>query len=572
MLGLCYRLSCVLFLLPYWSVDGLLSATRRNAQVPLWNYAVLRGQIFIVYFIAGVKKLDADWVGGYSMDYLSQHWLFSPFKLVLSEEMTSLLVVHWCGLLLDLSAGFLLFFDASRPIGLFFVSYFHCMNSQLFHIGMFSYVMLASSPLFCSPEWPRKLVSHCPKRLQELLPLRAAPQPSVSCVYKRSRAKGGQKLRLRHQLGAAFTLLYLLEQLFLPYSHFLTQGYNNWTNGLYGYSWDMMVYSRSHQHVKITYRDGRTGELGYLNPGVFTQSRRWKDHADMLKQYATCLSRLLPKLFDPRVDIVQAAWSPFQRTSWLQPLLMDLSPWRTKLQEIKDSLDNHTEVVFIADFPGLHLENFVSEDLGNTSIQLLQGEVIVELVAEQKNHTLQEGEKMQLPAGEYHKVYTTSPSPSCYMYIYVNTTELTLEQDLAHLQELKEKVENGSETRPLPPELQPLLEGIVKGGPEPTPLVQTFLRRQQRLQEIERRRNTPFHERVVRFLLRKFYVFRRSFFMTCISLRNLALGRPSLEQLAQEVTYANLRPFEPAEEVCHPNIASSNPDLESAPDLVHSEL
>ncbi|XP_019797733.1 vitamin K-dependent gamma-carboxylase isoform X1 [Tursiops truncatus] len=629
MLGLRYRISCVLFLLPYWyvflldktswnnhsylygllafqltfmdanrywSVDGLLNARKRNAHVPLWNYAVLRGQIFIVYFIAGVKKLDADWVEGYSMEYLSRHWLFSPFKFVLSEEMTSLLVVHWCGLLLDLSAGFLLFFDASRSIGLLFVSYFHCMNSQLFSIGMFPYVMLASSPLFCSPEWPRKLVAHCPKRLQELLPLRTAPQPSASCVYKRSRAKGGQKPGLRHRLGAAFTLLYLLEQLFLPYSHFLTQGYNNWTNGLYGYSWDMMVHSRSHQHVKITYRDGRTGELGYLNPGVFTQSRRWKDHADMLKQYATCLSRLLPKynvtepqiyfdiwvsindrfqqrIFDPRVDIVQATWSPFQRTPWLQPLLMDLSPWRTKLQEIKSSLDNHTEVVFIADFPGLHLENFVSEDLGNTSIQLLQGEVTVELVAEQKNQTLQEGEKMQLPAGEYHKVYTMSPSPSCYMYIYVNTTELALEQDLAYLQELKEKVENGSETEPLPPELQPLLEGEVKGGPEPTPLVQTFLRRQQRLQEIERRRNAPFHERLLRFLLRKLYVFRRSFLMTCISLRNLVLGRPSLEQLAQEVTYANLRPFEPVGEPSPSNTDSSNPNpSEPNADTVHSEF
>lgn len=46
------------------------------------------------------------------------------------------------------------------------------------------------------------------------------------------------------------------------------QGYNNWTNGLYGYSWDMMVHSRSHQHVKITYKDGKTGEIGFLNPGV----------------------------------------------------------------------------------------------------------------------------------------------------------------------------------------------------------------------------------------------------------------------------------------------------------------
>ncbi|XP_055972653.1 vitamin K-dependent gamma-carboxylase [Sorex fumeus] len=629
MLGLCYRLSCVLFLLPYWyvflldktswnnhsylygllafqltfldanrcwSVDGLLHPRKRNSHVPLWNYAVLRGQIFIVYFIAGVKKLDADWVGGYSMEYLSRHWLFNPFKLVLSEEMTSLLVVHWCGLMLDLSAGFLLFFDASRPVGLFFVSYFHCMNSQLFSIGMFSYVMLASSPLFCSPEWPRKLVSHWPQMLQELGPLQAAPQPSASCIYKRRRARGSQKPGLRHQLGTAFTLLYLLEQLFLPYSHFLTQGYNNWTNGLYGYSWDMMVHSRSHQHVKITYRDGLTGELGYLNPGVFTQSRRWKDHADMLKQYATCLSHLLPKynvtepqiyfdiwvsindrfqqrIFDPRVDIVQAAWSPFRPTPWLQPLLMDLSPWRTKFQEIKNSLDNYTDVVFIADFPGLHLENFVSEDLGNTSIQLLQGEVTVELLAEQKNQTLKEGEKMQLPAGEYHKVYTTSPTPSCYMYIYVNTTEVALEKDLAYLQELKEKVENGSETGPLPPELQPLLEGEVRGGPEPTPLVQTFLRRQRRLQELERRRNTPFHERLLRFFLRKLYVFRRSFLMTSISLRNLVLGRPSLQQLAQEVTYANLKPFEPVGESSPPNTDSSDSNpTEPNSDHVHSEF
>lgn len=215
----------------------------------------------------------------------------------------------------------------------------------------------------------------------------------------------------------------------------------------------------------------------------------------------------------------------------------------------------------------------MSEDLGNTSIQLLQGEVTVELVAEQKNQTLREGEKMQLPAGEYHKVYTVSSSPSCYMYVYVNTTEVALEQDLAYLQELKEKVENGSETGPLPPELQPLLEGEVKGGPEPTPLVQTFLRRQRKLQEIERRRNSPLHERFLRFVLRKLYVFRRSFLMTRISLRNLLFGRPSLEQLAQEVTYANLRPFEPVDESSASNTDSSDPHP-SEPDSehVHSEL
>ncbi|XP_029819797.1 vitamin K-dependent gamma-carboxylase [Manacus vitellinus] len=161
MLGCCYRLSCIAFLCPYWylflldktswnnhsylygllgfqlallgadrygSVDGLFRPRKRNAHVPLWNYALLRAQ--------------ADTEEG------------SVARLVLSEELTSLLVVHGGGLVLDLSAGFLLFFDATRPLALVFVTYFHCMNSQLFSIGMFSYTMLATNGLFCrvSPE------------------------------------------------------------------------------------------------------------------------------------------------------------------------------------------------------------------------------------------------------------------------------------------------------------------------------------------------------------------------------------------------------------------------------------
>ncbi|XP_034974536.2 vitamin K-dependent gamma-carboxylase isoform X1 [Zootoca vivipara] len=601
MLGWFYRLSCLLFVVPYWyvflldkttwnnhsylygllgfqllfmnanrywSIDGLWNPQKRNAHVPLWNYTLLRTQIFIVYFIAGIKKLDADWVEGYSMSSLANHWLFSPFRLVLSEEMTSLLVVHGGGLMLDLTAGYLLFFDATRPIALVFVSYFHCMNSQLFSIGMFSYTMLATSPLFCYPDWPRHLIAKFPACFQSLLPLSEAPQPSQECVYggagQQRSGRAAQKLGLRQKLGAIFTVLYLLEQLFLPYSHFITQGYNNWTNGLYGYSWDMMVHARSHQHVKITYRDGLTGEIGYLNPGVFTQSRRWRDHADMVKQYATCLSQLLhnynisepeiyfdiwvsindrfqQRLFDPHVDIVKAEWSPFQKTTWVKPLLVDLSPWRTKLQDIEDSLDNQTEVVFIADFPGLHLENFVSEDLGNTSLHLLKGEVAVEIVNTQKNHTLQEGDRIQLPPGKYHKVFTVSQEPSCYMYMYINTTEAALEQNFTRLQELREKVQNGTETEPLPPELQPILDSSIENVTQVDPVVEAFLRRQWRMEELQKRRNATLAERFHRFITKKYFVFRRSLLMTWISLRNLLLGRPPLEQLAREVAYANMQ-------------------------------
>lgn len=608
MLGCFYRLSCLMFLSTYWyiffldkttwnnhsylygligfqltlmdgnrywSIDGLRKPKIRNAHVPLWNYTLLRTQIFIVYFIAGIKKLDADWVEGYSMSYLAHHWLFDPFKLILPVELVSLLVVHGGGLMLDLSAGYLLFFDITRPYAFFFVSYFHCMNSQLFSIGMFPYAMLATSPLFCYADWPRTFFARFPDFLKPVLPLTSPDlKSSASCVYSEAKSTTEHqestpvtkppKMRFRHKLAAIFTIVYIMEQLFMPYSHFITKGYNNWTNGLYGYSWDMMVHSRSHQHVKITYKDGKTGDIGYLNPGVFTQSRRWKDHGDMLKQYATCLSQLLPRynisepeiyfdiwvsindrfqqrIFDPRVDIVKAEWSPFQPNPWLMPLLVDLSPWRTKFQAIEGTLDNQTEIVFIADFPGLHLENFVSEDLGNTSIQVLQGQVNVEIVDDKKNFTLQTGEQIQVPAGAYHKVYTVSEGPSCYMYIYVNTTEAALQENFTKLLEIQERVRNGTETEPLPPELQPLVADEGSEVNATDPVVRLFLKRQRRIKEVKKRREANVFERFDRFLTKKYYTIRRGFLMTAIAVRNLAVGLPPVEQLTREVAYANLK-------------------------------
>lgn len=56
-------------------------------------------------------------------------------RLIVPVEFVSLMVVHGGGLILDLTAGYLLFFDATRPVAFFFVSYFHSMNSQLFSIG-----------------------------------------------------------------------------------------------------------------------------------------------------------------------------------------------------------------------------------------------------------------------------------------------------------------------------------------------------------------------------------------------------------------------------------------------------
>ena len=55
--------------------------------------------------------------------------------------------------------------------------------------------------------------------------------------------------------------------------------------------------------------------------------------------------------------------------------------------------------------------------------------------------------RLQLPHGAYHKVYTVSEGPSCYMYIYVNTTEAALQQNFTRLLGIQERVRNGTGER-----------------------------------------------------------------------------------------------------------------------------
>uniref|UniRef100_A0A4W5K196 Uncharacterized protein n=1 Tax=Hucho hucho TaxID=62062 RepID=A0A4W5K196_9TELE len=134
-----------------------------------------------------------------------------------------------------------------------------------------------------------------------------------------------------------------------------------------------------------------------------------------------------------------------------------------------------------------------------------------------------------------------SEEPSCYMYIYVNTTEAALQKN-TKLFELQERVRNGTETEPLPPELQPLITGDNDEGSEVNvtdPVVRLFLRRQRQIKEVKKHREANVFERLNRFTVKKYYMLRRTFLMTAIAMRNLAVSLP-LEQLTREVAFANM--------------------------------
>lgn len=90
--------------------------------------------------------------------------------------------------------------------------------------------MLATTPLFCYTDWPRRFFARFPAFLRGALPFTTPNlEPSSSCIYPEVETTGTppvaktSKLRLKHKIGAIFTILYITEQFFLPYSHFITQ-------------------------------------------------------------------------------------------------------------------------------------------------------------------------------------------------------------------------------------------------------------------------------------------------------------------------------------------------------------
>lgn len=199
---------------------------------------------------------------------------------------------------------------------------------------------------------------------------------------------------------------------------------------------------------------------------VWTTNERWSSHADMAKQYAKCIERNLKKynvtnievyfdvwkslngrfqqrVFDPRVDILLAPWSPWEKVPWIFPLLQEFSHWRRGvLQQISKDVANWTKssnVIFVADYPGLTLENYLPPQLSNVSLTLMKGKIIIEQ-SNTKNVTLTSMEmdnlnfslrqnRVSILTNALHKIHSVASSPSYYMYTYTNKTEDSIVED-----------------------------------------------------------------------------------------------------------------------------------------------
>jgi len=248
---------------------GKSSGTRSNdSLISFWPVFLLRAQLFIVYFYAGIAKLGADWLSGEALapahqrvyDYLSGAVTLPAWLTVQKIG----LAMNWCGMLFDLAIGFLLVCRRTRLLGIALMLVFHTVNHFVFPIGVFPVMAFTASLIFFDPDWPRCVISWL-RRPRFSKPdlgwlvggALAVPVVGATLGWKRKSAQSSFELPAARLRGVviAFVSLWVVAQCLLPLRHFFVPGNAEWTAEHHRFSWRMMLKSKSALNVNFDVTD-----------------------------------------------------------------------------------------------------------------------------------------------------------------------------------------------------------------------------------------------------------------------------------------------------------------------------
>ena len=185
-----YFVSLVAFLMIFvpanrsFSLDVWRKPSLQQNQVPAWTIGIFKLQIAIVYFYAGLAKINEDWL--FRAMPLAI-WLPAKTSLwgigyLFKYKMTAYFF-SWAGMLFDTFIVFFLLNKKTRIGAYLVVVAFHTMTAMLFQIGVFPVVMTFSVLIFFSEEFHQKLLnifSRLTPRNPPLTPDSSPPTPHPS--------------------------------------------------------------------------------------------------------------------------------------------------------------------------------------------------------------------------------------------------------------------------------------------------------------------------------------------------------------------------------------------------------
>ena len=281
-----------------------IDAVRRRlpSRVPAWQVYVFRLQICIVFFYAGVAKINADWLAGEParawLAARSDYFLIGP--LLLQEWFVY--AYAYGGLLFDLFIGFALLWAPTRSAGFVLLVGFNVLNKWFYDIGIFPYLTMATFVLFMNASTIRRWLDRWPRTrtvgravLLDMLGSRldARVSDGSSEVGPIDRWLSRVRIRATAFLMAVFVLL----QLVAPLRHFAIRGPVGWTDEGHNFSWRMKLRDKKASEVAFYIREPLTGHTLDLSTEELTskQKRKMSTRPHMILQYAKHLAENLRK-------------------------------------------------------------------------------------------------------------------------------------------------------------------------------------------------------------------------------------------------------------------------------------
>ncbi|GAA4346197.1 HTTM domain-containing protein [Hymenobacter saemangeumensis] len=340
----------------YFSVDARRDPRRWQGQVPRWTVHALRLLIGIVYFYAGLAKLNSDWL----VEAMPLRiWLPAKNDLpVLGFLLGYPWVAYafsWFGAFYDLTVPFFLLHPRTRLWAYATVVVFHVLTAILFPIGMFPYVMMVAALVFFPPTLHERILDVLRAGKPHPQPLSGGEgsqtTPELNRQAPQLRGRGGRGVRLprSQRLLVMGLAVFFLVQLLLPFRYLLYPRELFWTEEGYRFSWRVMLMEKMGQ-VQFKVVDGATGRRVLVDNRdhlSILQEKMMSTQPDMMVQFAHYLrdyyaargvqqprvyadayvalnGRLSRPYIDPTVDLARQQ-DNLRPKSWILPFNDEIS-------------------------------------------------------------------------------------------------------------------------------------------------------------------------------------------------------------------------------------------------------
>ncbi len=311
-----------------FSIDSYYS-NKKYQTVPHWCIDSIKLLLGIVYFYAGIAKLNSDWL---LRAQPLKIWLPSKYDLPLIGE--SLMqqewfhfAMSWAGMLYDISIPFLLLYKRTRWFAFIVVVIFHVFTRILFPIGMFPFIMIVSTLIFFEAGVHQRFINGFNKVFK-------LKQTDVYRENYKSKWNKSQRF-----VVAAFFLI----QLTLPFRYLAYKNELFWTEEGYRFSWRVMLMEKMGSTTfKIVNK--KTKAFFYVDNSDFLtsfQEKQMGSQPDFILEYAHYLGdhfksqghqniqvfaqsyvalngRLSQAYIDPKVDLYKEKES-FKQKNWILP-------------------------------------------------------------------------------------------------------------------------------------------------------------------------------------------------------------------------------------------------------------